>query len=77
MNRKFLEFDDKIITLEHIRDAYLDFVYSGVRLTVVYDDGYKTGWEANQYNDPQGDYAERIRKFYKELKGRLIDEESN
>lgn len=43
MSRKFLEFDDKIITLEHIRDAYLDFVYSGIRLTVVYDDGYKTG----------------------------------
>lgn len=77
MNKNFIEFDDKIISLEGIREIYLKKLYPGIRLVVRYEDGEATNWEANQYNDPTRDYEERIKQFYKELKRRFIDEKSN
>ena len=77
MNKNFIEFDEKIISLEGIREIYLRSLYPGIRLVVRYEDGEATNWEANQYNDPTRDYEERIKQFYKELKGRFIDESPN
>ena len=77
MNKSFIEFDDKIISLDGIRENYLRKLYPGVRLVVRYEDGEATNWEANQYNDTTRDYEKRIKQFYKELKGRFIDESSN
>lgn len=75
MNKNFIEFDDKIISLDGVREIYLRSLYPGVRLVVRYEDGEATNWEANQYNDPQRDYEERIKDFYQELKEIIINEQ--
>ena len=75
MNKNFIEFDDKIISLEGIREIYLRKLYPGIRLVVRYEDGEATNWEANQYNDPQRDYEERIKNFYQELREIIINEQ--
>ena len=75
MSKKFVEFDEKIISLNEVRSICLTRNYPGVRLTVTYEDGHETWWDANQYNDPQRDYEERIKDFYQKLRRIIIDEQ--